>query len=317
MPTPNAPPEASVNRFRSDVVRLCGSVDDDRFGICVSGGADSLALLMLARSALPSVTAATVDHGLRHESSAEAHFVGALCDQISVHHDILLLDTPREGNISDWARVERYKLLRAWAKTRGIQSLLTAHHADDQLETMLMRLNRGSGVGGLAGVRERNDGLIRPLLGWRKIELEAIVAACGVVAVDDPSNRDDQYDRARLRKSIHGVDWLDPVAASRSAVALAEADDALAWSAQALFNEYAKGDETALTFSAPSLPRELGRRVVVHCLRVINPQADPRGAALDRLLMALQDEGVMTISGVKCRGGRNWQFSPEPPRRTI
>lgn len=272
---------------------------------------------MLAKSALPSVTAATVDHGLRPESSAEAHFVGTLCDQIGVHHDILLLDAPRDGNISDWARTERYKLLRAWAQTCDIRALLTAHHADDQLETMLMRLNRGSGVGGLAGVRERNDSLIRPLLGWRKSELEAVVAACGIVAVDDPTNRDDRYDRARIRKSIQGVEWLDPIAASRSAGALAEADDALAWSAQALFKEYAKGDETALTLSAPPLPRELARRVVSHCLRVINPQADPRGAALDRLLAALQNERVMTISGVKCRGGRNWQFSPEPPRRTF
>jgi tRNA(Ile)-lysidine synthase len=257
-----------------------------------------------------------VDHGFRPESKAEARFVADLCDQIGVRHEILTLDAPREGNVSDWARTERYKRLRAWAKTRGIEALATAHHADDQLETLLMRLNRGSGVGGLAGVRERNHGLIRPLLGWRKAELEAVVAECGIVAVDDPTNRDDRYDRARMRKALRGVEWLDPIAVSRSAAALAEADDALAWSAQALFDEYAMGDATELSFAAPQLPRELGRRIALHCLRAVNPEADPRGAALDRLLTALQNNGVMTISGVKCCGGRVWQFSPEPPRRT-
>jgi tRNA(Ile)-lysidine synthase len=316
VPTPNVPSEAAVARFRADLLK-CGCTANQSYGICVSGGADSLALLLLAKAASLRIKAATVDHRLRAESADEARHVAAICAQLGVVHEILTLELPPEsGNLSDWARTARYAALRNWAARAEIDLLMTAHHADDQLETMLMRLNRGSGVAGLAGVRARQADLCRPLLGWRKAELIEVVNACGIIAVDDPTNRDEAYDRARLRKYLAQVDWLDPKAAAMSAAAVAEANDALDWSVQQLIDAHLSGDESALTLALPDVPRELARRALIACIGRLNPSAKPRGDALDRLLATLQHGGTATLGGVKCSGGTRWCFTCAAPRRT-
>jgi tRNA(Ile)-lysidine synthase len=312
---PSAPPDAAVERFRRDFLGLKGTDSEARIGICVSGGADSLALLLLAKATLPNVEAATVDHGLRPESADEARFVAGICVQMGVVHEILKLPTLGEGNVSDWARTERYGALERWAEDRGIASLLTAHHADDQLETMLMRINRGSGIGGLAGIRATNGRIARPLLGWRKAELEAIVAQCGLSAVADPSNFDPRFDRARFREALAGISWLDPVAASKSAAALADGDGALRWATEVLERERISSLQDEIRLDPTGLPRELVRRLVVTCLLRINPAAGPRGEALDRLIGALEMGGIATLSGVKASGGAIWRFSAAPPRK--
>jgi tRNA(Ile)-lysidine synthase len=272
VPTPNVPPEQAVDRFRADLLK-CGGTVDQTFGICVSGGADSLALLLLAKAAALKIKAATVDHRLRVESGAEAQHVAGICAQLGVMHEIIALGTPDSGNLSDWARNARYTALRAWAAREGIDVLMTAHHADDQLETFLMRLNRGSGVAGLAGVRARQADLCRPLLGWRKADLIAVVNICGIIAVDDPTNYDDAYDRARLRKHLMEIDWLDPQAAATSAAALADANDALNWVVQGLLDKHLSGDDAKLILMLPPIPRELARRVLLACILKLNPAA--------------------------------------------
>ena len=113
-----------------------------------------------------------------------------------------------------------------------------------------MRLNRGAGVAGLAGIRARQHRLARPLLTWRKAELEALVAEAGLSAVDDPSNRDARYDRARIRAALADADWLDPVAATRSAAALGSAEVALDWTAQQLYGQRAVRDADQITLDA-------------------------------------------------------------------
>ena len=315
MPTPNAPPDDALIRFRADVAK-CG-YEGGTAGICVSGGPDSIALLLLANATIGPVKAATVDHRLRAESADEARFVGEICAQIGVPHEILPLGPPEAGNRSDWARRARYGALRDWAARENIELLMTAHHADDQLETMLMRLNRGSGVAGLAGVRMRQADIGRPLLGWRKHELVAVVNACAITAIDDPTNYDDAYDRPRLRKALSNIDWLDPKAASLSAAALADANDALDWVAEGLFNSHNEADSSGLTIALPPLPTELTRRIVLACIKRINDQAAPRGAALDRLIEALHDNKIVTLAGVKCSGGTKWHFTREAPRRAL
>ncbi len=331
---PAAPPDAAVARFREDLAQFVAPAkagaaatlklqagprlhEGDAFplGLCVSGGADSLALLLLAHAALPNVAAATVDHGLRPESVDEARYVSEICAARGIPHSILTLGGRPEGNLQDWARRERYRVLGDWAETAGIAALATAHHADDQLETMLMRLNRGSGVGGLAGIRARNGRIVRPLLGWRKSELETIVAACGIVAVDDPANRDDRFDRARLRKSLTGADWLDPVAASRSANALGDAAEALEWAANRLASETIRAENGAIFADFRALPAELIRRLTLICLQRIAPSAAPRGDELDRLIATLERGERTTLANVRCEGGDRWRFSPAPPRR--
>jgi tRNA(Ile)-lysidine synthase len=313
--TPNAPPEQAVARFRADLLK-CGGTADQTFGICVSGGADSLALLLLAKAAALNIKAATVDHRLRPESGTEAQHVAAICAQLGVAHEIIALGAPDSGNLSDWARNARYAALRDWAARTCVDLLITAHHADDQLETMLMRLNRGSGVAGLAGVRAWQTDLCRPLLGWRKAELISIVKDSGISAVDDPTNYDQTYDRARLRNHLSKINWLNPEAAAISASALAEANDALDWVVQNLLDKHLSGDDTKLTLTLPPIPRELARRAITACILKLNPAAKPRGDALDRLLATLQHGKIATLADVKCSGGASWCFTRAAPRRT-
>ena len=253
-------------------------------------------MLLLAYAAFPGrVQAATCDHRLRTESAEEARFVAALCAERGIPHAILTLDLPVGGNVSNNARTARYAALEDWRAGRGLAHILTAHHADDQLETVIMRLNRGAGVGGLAGIRAVNGHVVRPLLGWRRSELAAIVADAGIAPVDDPSNRDDRYDRARLRKALADADWLDPLAVTRSAAACAEADDAL------------DGLDD----------RELVRRRVLAELRTVEPDLAPRGSQLDALIADLEAGRTTTLGNVLCSGGETWTFAPAPPRRAV
>src|SRR5206468_9371626 len=139
----------------------------------------------------------------------EAEMVAEVCAGVGVPHAILTAiwgDKPATA-IQERARQERYRLLGQWAKERELDIIATAHHLDDQAETLLMRLARGSGVRGLAGMRPRSVSpgahvrLLRPLLGWRRAELEDICAATGLTPVADPSNQDARFERVRVRRA--------------------------------------------------------------------------------------------------------------------
>src|SRR4051794_20667325 len=141
------------DRFVRDLDAL--SASGARIGIAVSGGPDSLALLLLAAAARPGkIDAATVDHGLRPGSREEAEMVAGVCAILGVPHAILTAQWENRpiSAIQERAREERYRLLAHWAKERELDAIATAHHLDDQAETLLMRLARGSGVRGLAGM---------------------------------------------------------------------------------------------------------------------------------------------------------------------
>jgi tRNA(Ile)-lysidine synthase len=314
---PNAPLDAVVARFRGEVDRLIAP-GEASLGVAVSGGPDSLALLLLCDAAFPNRTfAATVDHGLRPESANEAAFVALLCQSMGVPHVVLKPDSAPKGNVSDWARQVRYRALEDWAADRNLAAILTGHHADDQLETVIMRLNRGSGVVGLSGIRARQGKVVRPLLSWRRSELLALVEAAGIAPVEDPSNRDDRFDRARLRKALAGAEWLDPLASTQSAAALAQADEALEWAAETYFAKRAVNKDGMVSLDPQGLPAELIRRLVLRSLAVIAPEARPRGDELARLIAGLAAGRVATLAGVLCTGGAFWLFTPAPPRRKI
>ena len=307
---------AATQRFTRDLAALLPH-PTGRIGLAISGGPDSLALLLLAKACLPDLVAATVDHGLRPEAAEEARFVASVCADLGIDHSILTLTNGPVGNPSSWARQARYRALEDWGDAKDIGWLFTAHHADDQLETLLMRLNRGSGVAGLAGIRAQNNRVARPLLSWRKAELEALVAQAGLHAVDDPSNRDARYDRARMRAALRTADWLDPVAAARSAAALASADAALEWTTQQLFDQRADMGTDKIILDAADLPYELQRRLLIACLQALNPAAALRDDEVLRLLASLNTGKTATLAGIKCTGGAQWTFQPAPPRRPI
>lgn len=316
--TPNALPDAAIVRFRADLI-ACGASLDQRFGLCISGGPDSIALLLLAHHAGLEILAATVDHGLRQEAGEEAQFVAGLCAELGIAHQTIRLSEQPVGNISDWARSQRYLVLNRWADDNAIDLLLTAHHADDQLETILMRLNRASGVAGLSGIRKRQNRVMRPLLSWRKQELLSLVQVCQIEPVDDPSNGDDRFDRARLRKRLAGIDWLDPLAVAKSAEALASVNEAVDWTVTMLFATYMEREEGGITCQGSwisTLPTELQRRLVLASLTLINADANPRSAALERLIVDLHAGRTTTLADVKCAGGTKWRFSRAASRRT-
>ena len=307
-----------VELFRRDLRTLAGPAPE-AFGVAVSGGPDSLALLLLAEGAFPGqVEAATVDHRLRPEAAAEAAFVHDLCARRGIAH-ATLTGPAIQGNLQAGARALRYQLLAGWARERGLAFLLTAHHQDDQAETLLMRLQRGAGLAGLVGIRPRAgiEGIevLRPLLGWRRAELAWIVADAGLTAVEDPSNRDDRFDRARLRKHLAEADWLDAPSLARSAGALLEAEAALDWTVEQMIAERTEAAANGLTFNASELPAELRRRALLRLLALLAPADPPRGEAVQRLLAALEAGETATLAGVKCEGGAIWRLSPAPPHR--
>lgn len=289
--------------------------------MAVSGGPDSLALMLLAHACLgESVAVATVDHGLRADSAAEAATVHALCNTLGMAHDTLSVRL-RPGNVQERARQARYDALGEWAHGRGLVAVLTAHHADDQAETFLMRLNRGSGVHGLASIRTASRvGLsevmaVRPLLDWRKAELEAIVAQAGLVAARDPSNDDVRFDRTRTRAALADADWLDPLAIARSAHHLAEAARTIDWIVGAVWDrEVETGGDTCRWRQSeqPDLVKlGLVERGIVFCGGGWVAVSD-----VARLCETIGQEGRANVAGVLVdyRGGV-WSFRPEPPRR--
>ena len=310
------PSAEQVERFRASLEALANG-PPGHVGVAVSGGPDSLALLLLARAAMPgAVVAATVDHGLRSESADEAAFVATVCRGLDAPHVILRPNEPISGNLQAAARRARYALLERWRAERGLDWLLTGHHADDQAETLLMRLNRGAGIAGLSGVRARNGQILRPLLGWRRTELAEIPAAAGVEPIEDPSNSDPQFDRVRIRRELERSDWIEPTAVARSAAALAEANAALEWMLEVLEAERVSVQGQALLFDATGLPAELRRRLVGRVLRRLAAGAEPRGEEVSRLLSSLERGGTTTLAGIKAVGETPWRFEPAPPRRS-
>jgi tRNA(Ile)-lysidine synthase len=308
---------ALAERFAAELARLWP--EGGRLGLAVSGGPDSLALLVLAEKVLPGrFEVATVNHGLRPEAAAECDLVARACAERGVACEILSV-TVNAGNVQSAAREARYFALAAWAETRGLSAVATAHHADDQAETLLMRLNRSSGLAGLAGVREESSvptfdtPLIRPLLRFRRSELAMVAEEAGLVAVQDPSNLDDRFDRARIRKALGTCDWLDPLALTASAAHLADADEAIEYAFRLLWNERVAQNGDELRYR-PSVPKTIELRIVQRAILSLGKQT--RGQDVARLVERLQTGESGNLGGVLVTAeGDEWVFRPEPPRR--
>jgi tRNA(Ile)-lysidine synthase len=316
------PDDEHVERFRRDVEVLTGSVPA-RLGVAVSGGPDSLALLLLAAAAYPGrIAVATVDHQLRPESAAEAVFVSDICRAASIHHAILpaRVDTAR-SSLQRSAREARYAALGEWLAREAIDFLATAHHIEDQAETLLMRLTRSTGISGLAAIRSigpvpgGGGTLVRPLLSWRREELRRVVDTAGLRPVSDPGNCDERFDRVRLRRLMADAPWLDPPALARSAGALAESNDALEWAADRLWDERVSAAGRRIILDPSGLPPELIRRLVLRILRELAPAASPRGQEIALLAEKLRAGRKATLAGIAADSAERWTFELAPPRR--
>jgi tRNA(Ile)-lysidine synthase len=307
---------ALLDRFNGAVNAL-HIPDGARLLCAVSGGPDSLALLILLHKTMPGrVVAATVDHGLRPESAEEAQYVQRMCKDMHVPHVILSPAEKIRGNIQSSARHARYALLAQAAEQHDCAYIATAHHADDQLETVLMRLARGSGVDGLSAIRSTNGNILRPLLGFTKDELISICVTAGLNPVKDPSNENIDFERVAMRNWL--ANTQHPFRADRTgrtASAMAEASEALNWMTETLTQERVRRETDAIICDTRNVPREIQRRLLIHCLKLLEPEIAPRGEAIDRLLSELSDGRIATMGQVKCEGGDNWRFTMAPPRR--
>lgn len=246
--------------------------------------------------------------------------MAAVCAGLGVPHETLPV-TVEPGNVQAEARGARYAALAAWAERRGLAAIATAHHADDQAETLLLRLNRGSGVAGLAGVRAAGlvPGtrlpLLRPLLDWRRSELGEVVTGAGLVAADDPSNRDARFDRVRMRRALAGADWLDVPALARSAANLADAEAALEWAAVREWSENVTPGVMGSYVYRPQAPRAIALRVMALLVERLDG-SEPRGGQVAQAFDALVKGQPVSLGNVVVRPSHEgWSFMPAPRRR--
>jgi tRNA(Ile)-lysidine synthase len=305
-------------RFRDAIENLTEG-DQRPLLLAVSGGADSMAMLLLAAAAMPNrIFAATVDHGLRPEAADEARYVAGICADAQVQHSVLMPTRIISGNIQSAARVARYALLDDEATRVGARWIATAHHADDQLETLLMRIARGAGIDGLSAIRARNGRIVRPLLGFIKADLESVCANAGITPIADPSNTDPAFDRVVMRQWLAAQNHpFDVSRTARSVRGLGDASDALKWMTNRLAKERITRQFEAILLDSHDLPAELQRRLLMCALREIEPTAEPRGDAVDAALIRLKTAKTFTLGNVLCTGGETWHFRAAPPRRKV
>lgn len=208
-PDPESAETLSDAQFDRAMSRLGPFEPAPALAVAVSGGADSLALALLAdrwaRARGGNVTGLTVDHRLRPESAAEAAAVARILGAGGIRHETLVWPGPYPlHDLQAAARAARYRLLDRWCRQHSVLHLLTAHHQDDQAETLLLRLGRGSGLAGLAGMAPITEAgpvrLLRPLLDCPAASLRQMLAGIGQDWIEDPSNRNEAFARVRLRR---------------------------------------------------------------------------------------------------------------------
>jgi tRNA(Ile)-lysidine synthase len=302
----------SAAEFSKLIARLGPFEDRPHLAVAVSGGADSMALLRLAalwaRARKGKITALTVDHRLRTESAAEARQVARWCRTLGVAHVVLSWEgvKPATG-IQAAARAARYGLLEDWCVAHGVLHLLVAHHADDQAETTALRRERGSGEDGLAGmaaiVETRRIRILRPLLGVPKARLIATLIRARQGWIEDPSNRDPRFARARLRAAKAPRRVL--AYAKRRNAREAQVAELLA-GAWVHPSGWAEADEAALAAAGP----DLGRRALARLLQCVGgaeyPPATEKLEALWRAVTErrLSQARTLAFCRIQARKGR-------------
>ena len=314
--------------------------------LAVSGGPDSTALMVLAarwRQSLkvkPALIAVTIDHGLRAESGREAAAVGRLARKLGLPHRILRWTgaKPKAG-LQRAARAARYRLLADAARKAKASHVLTAHTLDDQAETVLIRMSRGSGITGLGamarmsalpGAGQEQIKLVRPLLDIPKARLIATLRAAKIAYADDPSNRDPRFTRARLRGLMPALarEGLDARRLSLLARRLKRADTAIEAAVDRAEAELALTPSASgsIAFDAAGyarLPAEIALRLIGRALARAGNEGPVELAKLEALKAALdaaQNAGNArfrrSLAGAMVTlTGRQIAVERAPPRR--
>jgi len=307
-----------------------------KLALAVSGGADSVALMSFAHrwqsltgASGTSIVVLTVDHALRAESGREAAWVGRAARTLGLEHASLAWAGAKPATgLQAAARRARYDLLSAYAQAHDIGCLVTAHHLDDQAETLLMRLRRGSGVDGLAAIPRHGlwagVRLFRPLLDFPKSRLMASLEAAGASWLEDPSNKSQDYERNRIRQVL---DQLEGFGFARDRLALTarrmrRAQLALDRGAERFLSEAAQLDEAGFVMldlaAFRDAPEETVLRGLGRALMAVGGSPEPpRLNKLETLVEALRGDGARSRTLAGCRivpEGRRIRLFREPGR---
>ena len=307
-------------------------------GLAVSGGADSLALLLLAQRWArglvkpPRLHVYSVDHRLRPEAANEVAMVLGVAQSLGVPATGLAWagEKPHAG-LQEAARLARYRLMGAAMAAEGVGVLLTAHHRQDQAETVLMRLAHGSGVEGLKGMAPtamvEGVRVHRPLLDIEPEALRAVVEAAGLTPAADPSNTDTHYERVRWRQAMPGLAalGLDAAAIAVFAERMGEVDAAIAQMADGCFAEIVRldGFGAARIELAPfvGLSPAISTRVLGRVLNIVGGRQKPRALGqVERLRQAIADNALpksTTVLGCVVRIKDNGIAVAREPGRTL
>lgn len=311
--------------------------------LAVSGGPDSLALLLLAarwrdaRRRAPRLVAVTIDHGLRPEAAAEARAVKQLARTLDVeHHTLRWRGAKPTTGVPSAARAARYTLLARLARAHGAVHVLTGHTRDDQAETVLMRMSRGSGLSGLAGMARltQRDAmvLVRPLLDVPKSRLVATVKKAGLTYADDPTNRDPDFTRPRLRALMPALarEGCDARNLARLARRIARANTALDTVVAAAEQTLVAFDRTTRRSDLAgagffAAPEEIRLRLLVRAVDRAGHEGPAELGKAEALLQALDAAWqaaserarlTQTLAGaVVALAAARLSVAPAPPRR--
>ncbi len=289
--------------------------------VAVSGGADSMALLLLLREWYlnlmsldgepPKIHVLTVDHGLRPEAVQETEWVRDQAEKLGFNCTILKwLGEKPDTAIQEEARNARYNLMADWCRKNNVPTILTAHHMDDQAETVVMRLARGAGVTGLAGVSGhsiwREINIIRPLLNISKAQLKWYLEDRSQKWIEDPSNSSDNFERVRIRKSLPVLEEFNIGSAqlARTAARLRRAENALdQWTEQVLGKALICMPEGLATINwkcFQEVPEEIQLRILSQTLKIVGGRKKaPSLSGLEDRHVELIRKGnyISTLSG--------------------
>ena len=308
--------------------------------VAVSGGADSMALMVLAdrwaRATGGKAIGITVDHGLRQDGAAEAQQVGVWLNARTIEHHVLTWqpDEKIKSAVQERARIARYHLMAEWCAANGVRHLLVGHHLEDQAETFLMRLGHGSGLDGLAAmapVRNAFDGfelsLLRPLLKISKMRLRQTLKEQGQVWIEDPSNMNPAFERVRTRHLVDQLcrhEGISPELLAGAACGAGALKRVLESAVDAFLAAYeVKAGKGACEIDLGAflaLDPELQRRTLVRLVAGIGGDKYPPAALkMSRLLAWVRGEKAgrgRTLGHCRIsRGARFLHVSPEQPRQ--
>ena len=301
--------EKACRKLENKLFCILDSLECLRLGVAVSGGGDSIALMNLAHKWAETkntcLEIVTVDHNLRDSSEFEADFVKNSALELNLTHDILKWTQNPSGNLQNSARNARYEFILEWAKNKNLKVVLMGHNLDDQEETIMLRMIRGSGIDGLAGIPEKSNlrGIMffRPLLTTSREELRRFLKWRNISWIEDPSNKDERFDRVKIRHLLKEVRslGLSTRRLSRMAGHMSRARTALnelaLRHAKLCVDQKSWGDLEIFLPKFVLASREVQLRILAKALCWISGKSyRPRFSSLERLLDFLLSSEVKT-----------------------